>query len=169
VPGGGVLSRGGLGGAEPQRLGETLDRPGPAVIPAARQATFTGAFTPHGRASRTCSAARAPRAACCGRAITGTRPACDTRCGSSKRRVDLRQLMQQLHLRGVLSSSTTVASVTPIVPAQRAPFASTRPNSPYSRGGWRLRSPTRRGGTWRNSVDPTRGSTAPGGNRPSRH
>ena len=45
-----------------------------------------------------------------------------------KRRVDLRELMQQSHLRGVLSSSTTVASATPIVPAQRAPFALTRPN-----------------------------------------
>jgi len=40
--------------------------------------------------------------------------------------------MQQSHLRGVLSSSTTVASVTPIVPAQRAPFASTRPDATLS-------------------------------------
>jgi len=47
-----------------------------------------------------------------------------------KRRTRLRQPMQQSHLRGVLSSSTTVASVTPIVPAQRAPFASTRPSEP---------------------------------------
>jgi hypothetical protein len=47
-----------------------------------------------------------------------------------ERRVDLRELMQQLHLRGVLSSPTTVASATPIVAAQRAPFALTRPNRP---------------------------------------
>jgi hypothetical protein len=37
-----------------------------------------------------------------------------------ERRVDLRELMQQLHVRGVLSSPTTVASATPIVAAQRA-------------------------------------------------
>src|SRR5258708_18642392 len=37
--------------------------------------------------------------------------------------------MRQSHLRGVLSSSTTVASASPIVPAQRAPFASTRLNA----------------------------------------
>src|SRR5258708_8482603 len=37
--------------------------------------------------------------------------------------------MRQSHLRGVLSSSTTVASATPIVPAQRAPFASPRLNA----------------------------------------
>jgi len=55
----------------------------PAAIPAARQAIFTGAVTPHGRAIRTCSAARSPRPARCARAITGTKPACDTRCGSS--------------------------------------------------------------------------------------
>jgi hypothetical protein len=51
-----------------------------------------------------------------------------------KRRAGLRELMQQSHLRGVLSSSTTVASATPIVPAQRTPFALTRPNRhPFTR------------------------------------
>jgi hypothetical protein len=33
-------------------------------------------------------------------------------------------------LRGVLSTRELEASSTPIVPAQRAPFASTRPNEP---------------------------------------
>ena len=60
-----------------------IDAVCPAAIPAARHAIFTGAFTPHGRAIRTCSAARSARPARCARAITGTRPACDTRCGSS--------------------------------------------------------------------------------------
>jgi hypothetical protein len=39
-----------------------------------------------------------------------------------KRRVDLRQLMQQSHLRGVLSSPTTVASATPIGPRPEGTF-----------------------------------------------
>jgi hypothetical protein len=45
-----------------------------------------------------------------------------------KRRVHLRELTEQLHLRGVLSSPTAGSFKTPIVPAQRAPFASTRKN-----------------------------------------
>jgi hypothetical protein len=40
-----------------------------------------------------------------------------------KHRMDLRQPVQQSHLRGVLSSSTTEAQGAPIVPTQRAPFA----------------------------------------------
>ena len=55
----------------------------PAIIPATRQGTFTWAFTPHGRPIRTCSPARSPRPARWARAITGTRPARDTRFGSS--------------------------------------------------------------------------------------
>ena len=47
-----------------------------------------------------------------------------------KRRVNLRQIVQQSHLRGVLSAGNVAASATPIVPAQRAPFASTRPQEP---------------------------------------
>src|SRR5450755_1158650 len=35
--------------------------------------------------------------------------------------------MRQSHLTGVLSARNVEASVTPIVPAQRAPFASTHP------------------------------------------
>jgi hypothetical protein len=46
-----------------------------------------------------------------------------------KRRVDLRQTMQQSHLRGALSVWDLEVSATPIVPVQRAPFASTRPNN----------------------------------------
>ena len=45
-----------------------------------------------------------------------------------KRRVDLRQLMQQSHLRGVLSAGYVEVSATPIVPVQRAPSASTCPD-----------------------------------------
>jgi len=43
--------------------------------------------------------------------------------------VNLRQIVQQSHLRGVLSAGNVVASATPIVPVQRAPFALTRPES----------------------------------------
>jgi hypothetical protein len=56
-----------------------------------------------------------------------------------KRRVDLRQIMQQSHLRGVLSAWDLEASATPIVPVQRAPFASARQNNHYLHGGSRLR------------------------------
>jgi hypothetical protein len=47
-----------------------------------------------------------------------------------KRRVDLRQVMQQSHLRGVLSIRDLEVSATPIVPVRRAPFASMRPSEP---------------------------------------
>jgi hypothetical protein len=46
-----------------------------------------------------------------------------------KRRVDLGQLMQQSHLTGAPSNQVMEASLTPIVPGQGAPFASTRPNA----------------------------------------
>ena len=46
-----------------------------------------------------------------------------------KRRAGLRQPMQQSHLRGVLSAWNVEVSATPIVPVQRAPFASTRPDA----------------------------------------
>jgi hypothetical protein len=45
-----------------------------------------------------------------------------------KRCVRPGQAMQQSHLQGVLSNKTTEASDTPIVPGQRAPFTSPRPN-----------------------------------------
>ena len=55
----------------------------PAAIPATRHGTFTRAFTPHRRPTRTCSATRPPSPARCASAITGTNPARDTRFGSS--------------------------------------------------------------------------------------
>jgi hypothetical protein len=55
-----------------------------------------------------------------------------------KRRVSLARVMRQSHLTGVLSSSATEASVTPIVPAQGAPFTFYTPTQPYLRGGLRL-------------------------------
>ena len=100
----------------------------PAIIPATRQGTFTCAFTPHGRPIRTCSPARSAQARPLRQGHHRDQARLRHEMRVIKRRVDLRQLMQQSHLRGVLSSSTTVASATPIVPAQRAPFASTRPN-----------------------------------------
>jgi hypothetical protein len=53
-----------------------------------------------------------------------------------KRRVDLRQLMQQSHLTGAPSVQVVEASATPIVPGQGAPFASTRrARTPFQ---WRI-------------------------------
>ena len=66
----------------PQR-GRRSDPAAPTIIPATRHETFTCAFTPHARLIRRCSSVRPSRPACCARAITGTRPARDTRCGSS--------------------------------------------------------------------------------------
>jgi hypothetical protein len=55
----------------------------PATIPATRQGTFSCGFTPHGPAVLTCSPGSAASPARCASAITGTRPARDTRLGSS--------------------------------------------------------------------------------------
>ena len=57
----------------------------PAAIPATRQPIFSPAFAPHGPPMLTCSRARANRPARSARLITGTRPARDTRFGSSNR------------------------------------------------------------------------------------
>ena len=54
----------------------------PAAMPATRQPTLRPAFAPQSPPGRTCSAARC-RPARAARAVTGTRPACDTRFGSS--------------------------------------------------------------------------------------
>jgi hypothetical protein len=54
-----------------------------AAMPATRQGTFRGAFTPHGPPTLRCSLTSAARPQRCARAITGTRPARDTRFGSS--------------------------------------------------------------------------------------
>ena len=55
----------------------------PPTIPATRHGTFRCAFTPHRLAMATCSPASAASPARCASAITGTRPARDTRFGSS--------------------------------------------------------------------------------------
>ena len=55
----------------------------PAAIPATRQPTFRCAFTPHGPPVLRCSLTRSDSPAFSARAITGTRPARDTRFGSS--------------------------------------------------------------------------------------
>jgi hypothetical protein len=55
----------------------------PPIIPATMPGTFTAAFTPHRPPGRTPAPARAARPARWASAITGTRPARDTRFGSS--------------------------------------------------------------------------------------
>ena len=55
----------------------------PPVIPATIPGTLTWAFTPHGREICTCSSTSTARPARQANAITGTRPARDTRSGSS--------------------------------------------------------------------------------------
>jgi len=55
----------------------------PAAIPATRQPAFRPAFTPHFALILTCSPARSVRPQRSARAMTGTRPARDTRFGSS--------------------------------------------------------------------------------------
>ena len=62
-------------------MSSMLVRPG--GHPATRHGTFRCALTPHSPPGRTCSATRSPSPARSARAITGTRPACDTRFGSS--------------------------------------------------------------------------------------
>ncbi len=55
----------------------------PPIIPATMAGTFAAGLAPHRPAGRTCALARSPRPARWARAITGTRPARDTRSGSS--------------------------------------------------------------------------------------
>jgi hypothetical protein len=62
--------------------------------------------------------------------ITGTRPACDTRCGSSNDARGPGGGRRQPHWRGVLSNRVTEVSTILILPAQRAPFTLTRPKEP---------------------------------------
>jgi len=66
----------------PQQV-QVIDAVRPAGHPGDQAATFTAAFTPHRPTGRTCAPARSPRPARWARAITGTRPARDTRSGSS--------------------------------------------------------------------------------------
>jgi hypothetical protein len=55
----------------------------PPIIPATIPGTFTCGFTPHRPPIPTCSSTRPARPARCASAITGTKPASDTRFGSS--------------------------------------------------------------------------------------
>ena len=55
----------------------------PAAMPATRQPTFVGAFTPHSPPGRTCSTSSSGSSHRSARATTGTSPPCDTRFGSS--------------------------------------------------------------------------------------
>ena len=97
----------------------------PATIPVARQPTFTSAFTPHGprqdiRLYQLSQAARWVRA------ITGTKPALDTRSGSSN---DARVFASSCSNRTrqvLLRLRAMEALDAPIAPGQGAPIASKR-------------------------------------------
>jgi hypothetical protein len=56
----------------------------PATIPATRAATFTAGLDPAGPGTRRCVPTRSCNPARSASTMTGTRPACDTRFGSSK-------------------------------------------------------------------------------------
>jgi hypothetical protein len=56
----------------------------PVAIPANRDATLTAAFAPAEPGTLTCSVTRSYNPTLSAMAITGTRPAADTRFGSSK-------------------------------------------------------------------------------------
>ena len=102
----------------------------PAIIPAARQGIFRCAFTPHGCPIRTCSVTRSPSPARCARAISGTRPLCDTRCGSSKVACVFARSCNNRTCEVSFRPGNVEASGTPIVPAQRHLSRLTRPNEP---------------------------------------
>jgi hypothetical protein len=76
----------------------------PAVMPATRHPIFRWALTPHSPPGRTCSASSSGRAARSTRAITGTRPPCDTRFGSSNTALVRAGIWDTSHVRGVLSA-----------------------------------------------------------------
>ena len=101
----------------------------PAIIPAARQLTFTGAFTPAPVTDpdMLCDQAAQARPLGQGHRRDQARPRHEIRV--IKRGADLRQAMQQSHLRGVLSARCMEASATPIDPVHRAPFALTHPEA----------------------------------------
>ena len=54
--------------------------------------------------------------------MSGARPACGEQVRVIEHGTRSRRAMQQLHLAGVLSAGPMEASVTPIIPGQRAPF-----------------------------------------------
>ena len=74
----------------------------PAIIPATRQPTLTCAFTPHGRAIRTWPSTRLVQACPLGEGHDRDQADVRHEMRVVKGRLDLRQLMQQSHLRGVL-------------------------------------------------------------------
>jgi hypothetical protein len=110
-------------GAELVGVGQAAEAGGPQ-----------GAVRPRPPPGRTRSATRPPSPVRSARAITGTRPACDTRCRSSN---DARVLAVRgaIALASVLSGRVREALATPILPAQRAHFMLTRPKEPLP-GRW---------------------------------
>ena len=111
----------------------------PAAIPATRHGTFRSAFTPDSPPGRDVLGDQVGQAGalrqCHDRHQAGVRHEIRV----IERCVRLRQAMQQSHLQGVLSNRVLEASVTPIIPGQRAPFMLTRPKHPNLTGGSRLR------------------------------
>jgi hypothetical protein len=115
----------------------------PPIIPATIAGTFTCAFTPHRRPIRTCSPASSARSARCARAITGTRPARDTRFGSSN--------VACIFARPCNNRTCEVSSPLGIWKLQQLPSSQVRGHlsrrrarmNPYLRGGLRLREPPR--------------------------
>ena len=81
----------------------------PAVIPATRHPIFTGAFTPHGVPDPDVLCGQLAQAGPLRQGHHRDQARLRHEMRVIKRRVGLRQLMQQSHLRGVLSSPTTVA------------------------------------------------------------
>ena len=102
----------------------------PAAIPATRQGTFRSGFTPVRLAIVTCSRTRPARPQRSASAMTGTRPARDTRFGSSNDACVFSGSCDNCTCEVSSRPRFMEASVTPIVPAQRAPFASPRPDVP---------------------------------------
>src|SRR5262245_36911610 len=111
----------------------------PPIIPATTQGTFSCAFTPHRRRTRTCSSTRSPRPARCASAITGTSPARDTKFGSSN--------VAWIFAKSCNNRTCEVSSPLGTWKSQQLPSSQFRGHLPrrrarishYSRGGLRLR------------------------------
>ena len=109
----------------------------PPAIPATMPGTFTAGFTPHRRPMRTCSPARAARPAGPGPSSAPGPPA--TPDSGHQRMRGSSPGYATIALARCPLNSGSGSFTTPIVPVQGAPFASTRPQEPYLRGGSRLR------------------------------
>src|SRR5262249_19809215 len=113
----------------------------PPIIPATTQGTFSCAFTPHRRRTRTCSSTRPPRPARCASATTGTSPARDTKFGSSN--------VAWIFAKSCNNRTCEVSSPLGTWKSQQLPSSQFRGHLPrrrarmshYSRGGSRLRVP----------------------------